>query len=75
MTTRTQAAFPRPHSENKFNEDQAFAQQGLTKLEYFMAIAMQGLCANPIACRGPDYIAAEAMDIATAAIRELEKVT
>lgn len=41
-----EGAFPRSHSEDVFNDEQHFAQKGLTKRELFAAMAMQGMLSN-----------------------------
>jgi hypothetical protein len=47
MTNKDEAAFPREWSKIKQNKDApeqfSVAQKGLTKREYFAALAMQGL--------------------------------
>lgn len=45
----------------------------LTKRELFAAMAMQGVCANPIHDAASDTIAAAAVLLADALIAELEK--
>jgi hypothetical protein len=44
MTDRPEnpPAFPRPHSEDRFNEDAAAAQRGMTLRDYFAAAALTG---------------------------------
>lgn len=47
---------------------------GLTKREYFAALAMQGLCADPTSEAIPQkFIARSAVELADALIAELEK--
>lgn len=54
-----------------------YVSPALTKREYFAAMAMQGLCADPITRKlsGPHAkaVAADAIEIADALIAELEK--
>jgi len=75
-----EAAFPRPHSEDRFNEEIHFAQRGLTKRELFAAIAMQGLMNATFtysrewsAKMTPNWIAQQSVKQADALIEELAK--
>lgn len=40
-------AFPRPFSEDKFNEDAFASQHGMTLRDYFAGQALAGVMANP----------------------------
>lgn len=68
MTTANDQAFPTP--EGDFTHYVA----GLTKLEYFAGLAMQGLCCNPVIAANNEAVAAVAVSMAQALISELEKV-
>jgi hypothetical protein len=46
---------------------------GLTKREYFAAIAMQGLISNSLSGRGPNGCAEDSVKFADALIKELNK--
>ena len=54
--------------------DRGFCYKGLTKREYFAAMALQGLCAKTSYSRPDcDEVALEAVIIADALLKELEK--
>ena len=57
------------------NDFQIMENNGLTKREYFAAMAMQGLCANSIPGNQhiPNNLASEAVVYADALIAELSK--
>lgn len=70
MSIKDESAFP-SSLENNVND-----QYGLTKREYFAAMAMQGLCANGLIHRDerhPLTIAFDAVKYADALIKRLEK--
>lgn len=70
-----EGAFPRSHSEDSWNEEQHFAQKGLSKRELFAAIAMQGLLSgHPKQVHGHNQTAEIAIKHADALIEELSKV-
>ena len=79
MSKAHEPAFPRPHSEDKFNEEQHFAQRGLTKREYFAGLALQGILASEDAVNAgkggslAHLRALCAIDHADALVAELEK--
>jgi hypothetical protein len=63
----TKSAFPT-------NESHLAVETGLTKLEYFTALAMQGLCANQIATgHTAKQMAERAVKVAKITIQELSK--
>jgi hypothetical protein len=50
-----------------------FLNYGLTKREYFAAMAMQGLISNSLSGRGPNGCAQDSVRFADALIEELNK--
>lgn len=74
-TNPNDAAFARPHSEDEFNEEICHSQKGLTKREYFAALAMQGMLAygNEKESYDPMRVPDKAVEIADALIQELNK--
>ena len=50
-----------------------FVNYGLTKREYFAAMAMQGLISNSLSGRGPNGCAQDSVRFADALIEELNK--
>lgn len=69
------SAFPTPPEFRSDGELIAYSSPGLTKREYFAAMAMQGLCANSIpgGHHHPEARAKEAVQNADALLAELEK--
>ncbi len=63
MEKEQESAFPIPASNRT---------QGLTKLEYFTAAALTGLCAAPKYCSNED-LARQALAIALTTLRILEE--
>ena len=68
MKNADKSAFPHP-------DDTLSSKIGLTKREYFAAMAMQGLCANSIAGshNKPSNLAIDAVMYADALLKELDK--
>jgi len=65
MNNADKPAMPNQLHKNK-------AMNGLTKLEYFAALAMQGFCASPDFCQeSPERTAAAAVAQADALLAEL----
>jgi hypothetical protein len=60
-----------------FGIDDRQCSEGLTKREYFAAMAMQGLCANSVVGQHSDFsfLATEAVKYSDALIKELNKQT
>lgn len=65
MTNANEPAFPNEGTHQ-------FAYNGLTKREYFAAMAMQGLLSNPNWNLDEKYAATEAIGQADALLRQLE---
>jgi hypothetical protein len=70
-TNPNDAVFARQHSEDKFNEQEHHASRGLTKREYFAAMAMSGFCGD--SQTKTEIIANLAVKIADQLIDELNK--
>jgi len=70
MDNSQQPAFPFTFSSSDGSPDWA---AGLTKREYFAAMAMQGICANPTVEIKPygDEIAQAAVEVADALLKNL----
>jgi hypothetical protein len=81
MNNKNEAAFPREWSKIKQSKDApeqiSVAQKGLTKREYFAAMAMQGLVANSrqVTLKGckSDNILTMSCYLADELLKELEK--
>lgn len=77
-TYATSTAFPfsREEEVGDYGHRVPKFQDGLTKREYFAAMAMQGLCSNPEYVQlGPTQIAEHAVTQADKLIEELNKAT
>lgn len=75
-TYPTSTAFPfnREEEVGDYGHKVSNFEDGLTKREYFAALAMQGLCANPgCGVTGPSKIAEWAVEQADKLIEELNK--
>lgn len=72
MTNANESAFSRPASDRSHHSTAIDETNGLTKREYFAAMAMQGLCAS-ITTAFPDELAFDAVKLADAIINELNK--
>ena len=79
MKTANEQAFPciNPKFDGNWNKEPVV--EGLTKLEYFSGLAMQGLCANQIIIdpdsdhqHTPKMVAEDAISTAKALLKELE---
>ena len=73
MNNADKEAFPRAGFSGPMGYSKPVS--GLTKREYFAAMAMQGLCANSIAGshNKPNNLAIDAVMYADALLKELEK--
>lgn len=69
MTNGNDAAYSRA---GFYADVENCGESGLTKREYFAALAMQGLCAS-ITTAFPDELAFDAVKLADAIINELNK--
>lgn len=69
MKNKDKSAFPLPRPV-----DEIMPNTGLTKREYFAAMAMQGLCANSIPgeYHRPKELACEALEFADELIKQLD---
>jgi hypothetical protein len=76
MDNANKPAFP-INDENcsiRQREESSDFMQGLTKLEYFAGLALQGICAADIEDRGdPKWMAQVSVDLAVMLIAALEK--
>ena len=64
--------FIKEDPDDLMNPPQQLREHGLTKREYFAAIALQGLCAQG-GYKSPETIAADAVDYADILLTKLEK--
>ena len=72
MTNPNDAAFSKAAFYNE-NTGMDQAQEGLTKREYFAALAMQGLLANNIYTNVANVVSANAVEHADALIAQLNE--
>lgn len=63
MSNSENTAFPCTHTST----------DGLTKREYFAALAMQGLLANDYATGGPEKFSKEVLEYTDALLEELDR--
>jgi hypothetical protein len=83
MCEANEPAFPGLQTFERFNDERGAYEEytlpagGLTKRQYFAAVAMQGLTANSVPGQHhmPANLAQEAVQYADALIAELEKAT
>lgn len=75
-TNPNDSAFATQSVYDEMGQNQEQGSYGLTKREYFAAMAMQGICANPTTEIKPygKEIAVEAVLIADALIEQLNKI-
>ena len=75
MNNADRAAYPTPDTYDPTNGQVFYGNDGLTKREYFAAMAMQGLCANSItgSHNKPSNLAIDAVMYADALLKELDK--
>jgi hypothetical protein len=68
-TNPNESAFPEVQPQPQFNSH----SYGLTKLEYFTAMAAQGICANPRFNLTRELLAEASVRVAKSIINELNK--
>lgn len=76
-------AFPRPYSEDKFNDEQLMSQSGMTLRQWYAGLAMQSLIVGVVSVGGVfgkgdkpdsnDLISKVAHEIADSMIQQGEK--
>jgi hypothetical protein len=74
-TKANDVAFPaeRIIHDSDGNEIGRTTESGLTKREYFAAMAMQGLISNELTIQGPDGLSIDAVKYADALIEQLNR--